>query len=89
MSSPVEPNTVRRPLTSDPSEEVILALADIADVDPLEFDRRLSDAVDPDALDRLADWSDGGEVAVSFTFGSYAVTVDGSQVVVEDRENGR
>ncbi|MFC7027580.1 HalOD1 output domain-containing protein [Halomicroarcula sp. GCM10025324] len=35
------------------SDTVVRAVADVKDVDPLDLDARVYDAVDPDALDRL------------------------------------
>lgn len=64
--------------TRPTSEMVIDAIADQADVDPLEFDVPLGDVVDPDALDALFD-SQFGEPrrrgSVEFVYQAYRVTV--------------
>lgn len=86
MSSPVTHGFVQQQLSNQPSEDVILAVSKLSDVDPLDFEQCLHDVVDPDALDRLADWGGDADVGVSFTFESYAVTVEGDQLVVEDRQ---
>ena len=72
-------------MTGRPSEEVVLAVSELSDVDPLDFEQCLNDVVDPDALDGLTDWSDETQVGISFTFESYTVTLEGDQLVVEDR----
>ncbi len=63
-----------------------MAVSEISDVDPLDFEQCLHDVVDPDALDSLADWNDDAQVGVSFSFESYTVTIEGDQLVVEDRQ---
>lgn len=86
MSSPATHGIIQRQLSGEPSEAVILAVSEISDVDPLDFEQCLHDVVDPDALDRLTDWSADAPVGVSFTFESYTVTIDGDRLVVEDRQ---
>lgn len=86
MSSHATRGIIQRQLTGRPSEEVILAVSDLSDVDPLDFEQRLHDVVDPDALDKLTDWSGETQVGVSFTFESYTVTIEGDRLVVEDRQ---
>ena len=86
MSSSVQSGILQRQLTGQPSEEVVLAVSEISDVDPLDFEQRLHDVVDPDALDDLAEWSDDVDVGVSFSFESYTVTIEGDQLVVDDRQ---
>lgn len=86
MSSPAEQGIIQQQLTGRPSEDVILAVSEISDVDPLDFEQRLHDVVDPDALDSLTDWSEDMQVGISFTFESYTVTIEGDQLVVEDRQ---
>ena len=85
MSSTSQQGIVQRQLSGRPSEEVICAVARISDVDPLDFEQCLNDVIDPDALDNLTDWSADTQVGISFTFESYTVTIDGDQLVVEDR----
>lgn len=86
MSSPATKGVVQQQLTGQPSEEVVLAVSKISNVDPLDFEECLHDVVDPDALDSLTEWSGDAEVGVSFTFESYTVTIEGDQLVVEDRQ---
>lgn len=64
-----------------------MAISEISDVDPLEFEQCLNDVVDPDALDGLADWTGDADVGLSFTFESYTITLDGDQLIVEDRSS--
>ena len=85
MSSPATRGIIQQRLSGNPSEAVILAVSEISDVDPLDFEERLHDVVDPDALDALTEWSSDSRVGVSFTFESYTVTIEGDQLVVEDR----
>lgn len=82
--NPPETATETRPT----SETVIEAIADQADVDPLEFDVPLGEVVDPDALDALFDPQFGEprrEGRVEFVYGEYRVAVvsDATGVAVE------
>lgn len=86
MSSPSPQGIIQQQLSGKPSEEVILAVSEISDVDPLDFEECLHDVVDPDALDSLTEWSGEAQVGVSFTFESYTVTIEGDRLVVEDRQ---
>ena len=86
MSSPATKGVVQTQLTGQPSEDVILAVSELSNVDPLDFEECLHDVVDPDALDALTEWSSDAPVGVSFTFESYAVTIEGDRLVVEDRQ---
>jgi|GEM_PF-2730281 len=86
MSSPATHGFVQQQLSNQPSEDVVMAVSRLSDVDPLDFEQCLHDVVDPDALDSLTEWGDDADVGVSFTFESYAVTVEGDQIVVEDRQ---
>lgn len=61
------------------SERVLTAIAARENSDPLDFDRRLYDVIDPDALDALFQ-SDGMNGWVTFTYLGYEVTVN------DDRE---
>lgn len=60
--------------------DIVTAVADTKDIEPLELDERLYDAVDPDALWQLfADRPDGtsrGHGHVTFTLARCEVTVD-------------
>jgi hypothetical protein len=74
MMSPEETATEARP----PSELVIEAIAAHAGVDPLDFDVPLGEVIDPDALDALFApqfEEERRSGRVSFTYGSYEVTV--------------
>ena len=86
MSTRAPQGIIQKQLSGQPSEEVILAVSEISDVDPLDFEQCLHDVVDPDALDKLSDWSAEAQVGVSFTFESYTVTIEGDRLVVEDRQ---
>jgi len=88
MNSSAKHGLVHRQLTGKPSEEVVLAVSEVSDVDPLDFEQCLNDVIDPDALDNLTDWHDGTAVGLSFTFESYTITIEGDQLVVEDRAAG-
>lgn len=75
------------------SELVIEAIAERADVDPLELDVPLGDVVDPDALDSLFDSPFGRERqprCVEFAYQGHLVTVrsesDGVAVEVSPLE---
>ena len=70
----IEAETDRRA----PSELVIEAVAEYADVDPLDFDVPLGQVIDPDALDSLFASQFGSgrqEGRVEFTYQEYRVTV--------------
>ena len=59
------------------SETVVKAVAERENVDPLDLDQRLYEAIDPDALDSL--FSPAGGVAtdrITFTFCGHEVRVD-------------
>lgn len=77
----------RRRITARPSETVVAALAENADVDPLEFDVPLYEAIDPDALDALFEGSETAQLRVTFTYESYDVTVEGEHCYVEARSD--
>lgn len=59
-----------------PSETLVRAIADFADVDPLELDP-LYDAIDPDTLDEFVGADELPEVegTITFTYEGYDVTV--------------
>ena len=82
------------PETRPTSEIVIEAIADQADVDPLDFDVPLGEVVDPDALDALFDPQFGEprrEGRVEFVYQKYHVAVvsdaTGVSVEVEPQED--
>lgn len=65
--------------------DVVEAVSAVASVDALEFEPRLHEAIDPDALTRCVH-SGGSSVSVSFTLGDYDVTVHSAgEIVVEER----
>lgn len=81
--SATEANTTRFSYT--PREEnvpvdVVEAVASVADVDPVDFEPRLNEAVDPDALARCV--TSGESVRVSFELGHYDVTITGGGTIV-------
>jgi hypothetical protein len=68
-------------------ETIIDALADAADVSPMELDP-IYDSIDPDALSRLMNGSDA-DLSVTFTHGGHNVQVyDDGMVIVRDSEGG-
>lgn len=56
------------------SERVLAAIAAREGIDPLDFNHRLYEVIDPDALDTLFQ-SDGGISQVTFSFLGYEITV--------------
>lgn len=63
---------------SNPSHEVISAVAAADDVDPKALDPPLHDVLDVEALDRLLDWASDhrdNALVVSFEYAGYQVTV--------------
>lgn len=73
--------------SSDPETivvDVVEALATAAGVDARDFEPRLHDVVDPEALAQIIA-TGGPKTRVSFGIGSYHVTVDGSGEVVVRR----
>lgn len=61
---------------------VIDAVANAKGLEPSELRPRLYDVVDPDALNKAVDESNG-DVTVSFTYNSYAVTVASEGVTLK------
>ncbi|RLM54032.1 hypothetical protein DVK02_11435 [Halobellus sp. Atlit-31R] len=57
--------------------DVVEAVASYADVEATEFEPRLQESIDPDALTRCIQ-SGGADVCVAFELGRYDVTVRGS-----------
>lgn len=72
-----------------PSLEVVRTIAEHDDVHPLDLDKPLNDAIDPDALDALIGHPDGNgdssKVAVEFSYDGYRIRVDhdGSVSVID------
>ncbi|WP_418281338.1 HalOD1 output domain-containing protein [Halorubrum sp. DTA98] len=64
-------------LDQTPTEAIIAAVADVADVDPTELPS-LYDYIDPDAIDNLFDRHDGHDVVnthLAFTYDTWNVFV--------------
>lgn len=74
----------RRRITGRPSETIVAALSEHADVDPLAFDVPLYDAVDPDAIDALFEDEASNDLRVSFSYESYRVSLEGGHCYVEE-----
>lgn len=69
------------------SVRILDAVAEKEGTSPLEFDRLLSDVVDPDALDTLLR-SEDREVTVTFPYMGYRVRVESDgRVEVSDSSN--
>jgi len=67
------------------SEAVVAAVADREGVDPIDLDRPLYDAIDPDALDDLFENS---AVRVQFDYLGYTVSIgQGGTVCVTETED--
>lgn len=67
------------------TSEVVAAIADAKGVDPMELDFRLSDYVDPDAIEQLAS-NPGAEWTLTFSVPDHEVTVvDTGRVVVDEK----
>ena len=68
--------------TAELSTALVHTIADATGVDPTDARFRLSEYVDPDALDRLFDGGSGetrgGPVELAFSLWGYRVTVDGT-----------
>lgn len=64
---------------------VVEAVADAENVDPVDLERPLHDAIDPSALDApFANWN-GRDGRVDFVYHGYLVTVDGDGSVSLER----
>lgn len=63
---------------------IVEAVSAVSDVDPCQWETRLYDVVDPDALRQIVR-TGGPDVQVSFRFGGYRVSVfgDGEITVTE------
>jgi hypothetical protein len=78
---------VYRPSPNEPlSETIVHAVADTLGVDPVDLDDRISDRIDPDALDRLFH-SHGGDTPspdglVVFSMAGCRIEVEGNRSVV-------
>lgn len=55
--------------------EIVTAVADSEGVDPTELDRRLYEAIDPDALTTLVDDAPESGLTIGFDYTGYRVTV--------------
>ena len=69
------------PRDRTPSEAVLTAVADRDGIDPSDLTPRLSDVLDPEALDSLFK---GGSATVTFDYRGYTVTVDQTGTVTLD-----
>lgn len=75
------------PETDEVFGTIVDALADAADVSPMELDP-IYDSIDPDALSRLLNGADA-DLSVTFTHGQHGVQVyDDGTVIVRDAEDG-
>ena len=63
------------------SQTVIMAVAEATDVDPIDLDPRISDVIDPDALDRLFETGQS-EMRLKFSMAGRQVIVHADYVVV-------
>ena len=63
------------------SQTVIMAVAEATDVDPIDLDPRISDVIDPDALDRLFETGQS-EMRLKFAMAGCQVIVHADYVVV-------
>ena len=63
------------------SQTVIMAVAEATDVDPIDLDPKISDVIDPDALDRLFDTGQS-EMRVKFAMAGCQVIAHADCVVV-------
>jgi hypothetical protein len=79
-----EPINVR-PVEGSICETVVNTVADARGVDPLNLEPPLYEAIDPDALERIATAHDS---SVAFTMAGYRVIVHGSDRVVVCSEDG-
>lgn len=78
---------VYRPSPNEPlSETIIHAVADTLGVDPVDLDDRISDCIDPDALDRLFRPDRAGTASpdglVVFSMAGCRVEVEGNRSVL-------
>ncbi|WIV67371.1 HalOD1 output domain-containing protein [Natrialbaceae archaeon AArc-T1-2] len=70
-----------------PSTKVVEAVADELDVEPIELETPLAEAIETDALDHLFK-GPGDSVVISFSYYGYRVTVeeDGDVTLTENSE---
>jgi len=66
------------------SHAVVVAVAELNDVDPLDLNERLYDCIDPDALDTLFR-AGGSSGAVQFTMAGCRVDVSADRTVTAHR----
>lgn len=87
---------VYRPSPNEPlSETIVHAVADALGIDPIDLDDRISDCIDPDALDRLFRSGESCEPSpdglVVFSMAGCRVEVEGNRSVFvtpcHDRSN--
>ncbi|WP_423999845.1 HalOD1 output domain-containing protein [Haloarcula salina] len=77
---------VYRPSPNEPlSETIVHAVADTLGIDPVDLDDRISDCIDPDALDRLFRAGEPGEPSpdglVVFSMAGCRIEVEGNRSV--------
>lgn len=77
--------TTVRPVEGSICETVVNTVADAKGVDTLDLEPPLYEAIEPDALERIATTHDS---SVAFTMAGYRVTVHGSDRVVVRSEGG-
>lgn len=75
---------VYRPSPGEPlSETIVRAVADTLGVEPIDLDDRISDCIDPDALDRLfRPGTPGPDGLVVFSMAGCRVEVEGTRSVL-------
>ena len=78
---------VYRPTPNEPlSETIVHAVADTLGVDPVDLNDRISDCIDPDALDRLfrpeADGTRSPDGLVVFSMAGCRIEVEGNRSVL-------
>ena len=83
---------VYRPTPNEPlSETIVHAVADTLGVDPVDLDDRISDCIDPDALDRLfrpdTDGKDPDGLVV-FSMAGCRIEVEGNRSVLVTPSRG-
>lgn len=73
-----------------PSVAAINALATVKNVDPIElateFDTRLYECIDPEALDAIIGNGRPGSISVSFILENYQLRFNGDELAVRSRD---
>lgn len=83
MRGPIYGATHRDPVEDRASTAVLRAVASAEDVDPVELDARLHEAVDPESLDSL--FRAGTDGLIQFPYCGYDVSVhDDGRVTLEE-----